>query len=121
MEVDLSEAADLGWRQLTRFALHAIIMHDLTPFEGHDIGQMPMHRIHSASLVRNDASTPFGVRVLKSPSNTRTEFYAVYSKELKVSYREYAKGALGDEDTSILFVFVYLRIRCLRPSPPSAI
>jgi hypothetical protein len=46
--------------------------------------QMLMHRIHSASLIRNAALTPF-TRDLKLLRNTdpHTEFYVVYSKQLK--------------------------------------
>ena len=113
MGVDLSEAAD---------ELYASCHYHARPyhFEGHDGGQMHMYRIHSASLVCNDASTPSGVRDLKSPSNAdpRAEFYAIYQKELKGFYRDYTKGALGGDDTGPLFVFLYSRTRCLRPSPP---
>ena len=82
---------------------------------------MLMYRIDSVSLVRNAALTPFS-RDLKSPRDTdpRTEFYVVYSKELKEFWGDYAKGTSGGEDTGTPSVFVYLRMRCLRHSPLSA-
>jgi hypothetical protein len=85
---------------------HAITKHELFSFEEYG---MPMYRTHSASLVRNAASTPFA-RDLRSPRNTdpRAEFSVDYSKELKGFYRDYAKGMLGGEDTSTPSVFVYV-------------
>ena len=77
-----------------------------------EVTDLPMSRVHPASLAPNAASISFA-RNLESPGDVdpRTKFHTVYLKKLKGFYRGFAKGALGGEDTSTSSAFTRLRVR----------